>query len=184
MNVPSNIDLTLKRDFNRDERDIVSIKIPLETRDESYKRYNEYRDDFTFTSTSSLNSTYDDFFTIRSIISSTRSPLDINPWNSLTRKVEERVCWRELYKDPSIYEQSYTVEEWKERIRNFNFPLGSKLDRLRTHYELLRKAERNLEGACDCCGSRINYNNCLTYHHGLCQRCNYYFYNHIDSIRL
>ena len=184
MAVSRDVDLTLKLDFSKDDHVEKSIRFPRDEVDSSYKRYNEYKDEFLSSSTNSLNSFQNDFFPINSTTSSTTSSFNMNLWNSFTRKVEERVCWRKLYKDSSVYEQSYTAEEWEDRIKNSNFPLGSKLDRLRTHYELLREAEHNFEGTCDCCGARINYNNCLTHYYELCQRCNYYFHNHIDSIRL
>lgn len=177
MAVSREVDLTKHLDFKDNTRRLKSTN--LKGAKDDYKRYHRMKAPETSTIS------YKDFDLNDSI--STTTTIN-NIFDNLLHKdivyIEERVCWRKLQDDPQIFAQHYTHEEWEERLKNWNFPLGSKYDRLRTHYEKLREAEMQLADICECCGKRINYNNCLAHHYALCQKCLERMYNRIDSIPL
>lgn len=191
MSIPSDIDLTLKMDFSKEESIPKSVYLPKDLKDDSYKRYNEYKNDYI---SSTVGSDWSlDFNSSRSTntISTTIDDLFENSnqwkiWGSDIIKVEERVCWRRLYKDPRVFSQSHTPEEWKDIYKNRNFPMGSKQDRLATLQEIRIANESCYAGHCECCGKKLNFNNCLDNHMALCQRCLYHFYNEDEfrSVRL
>ena len=191
MSIPSDIDLTLKMDFSKEEPIPKSISLPKDVKDFSYKRYNEYKNDY-ISSTVGSDWTLDLYDSRSTGITSTsiddlfENSSQWKPWGFDIVKVEERVCWRKLYKDPRVYSQSHTSEEWEDIYKNWNFPLGSKQDRLNIKKELEDKKRDNYYNCCECCGKKLNYNNCLSYHMALCQRCLYYFYNEneLRSVRL
>ena len=107
--LPRDIDLTHNLDFNK--REVIPKSIPLhkDKADKSYKRYNEYAH-YSTKSTISYTEDFElpNFATVRG--TTTISPFKLE-WDTI--KVEERVCFRELYKDPSIYEQSRIYERLK-----------------------------------------------------------------------
>lgn len=173
MKVPRDIDLTLKRDFGREEHIASSSTISRNVIDDSYKRYNEYYDPGSVTTT-----IYDlSDWGLPDITSTTALKINRN-----IKKVEERICWRKLYKDPKIYEEAHTAEEWEDIYKNFNFALGSKEDRLLVKYKKLKMVEE--DSYCECCGKHINLNNCLSHYYRLCQKCNERLDNYIYSIKL
>lgn len=165
MSVSRDVDLTNHLDF-KDDKKLSSVNIPKDDLSDSYKRYHEYE----YTGTASSTMDFDNW----SNLNTTESPFSFYHFNTV--KVEEKVCWRKLYKDPKLFVPTRSKEEWEEILQNKNFPLGSKEDRLRQHYENLRDAELNKEGYCDCCGRKFNLNNCLSHSYSLCQRCNELFY--------
>lgn len=175
------VDLTQKRDFKNRNEKLKSIS--LKNKKDDYRRYHKLKHDLSTSTISSFNAFE---LSSASTITDTTSTLKniFDNLDSTIMYVEERVCWHELYNDPDIYEQHYTHETWEEKIKNWNFPLGSKYDRLKTRYDKLREAEIQLAGYCDCCGRRINENNCLSYHYSICQRCNEMLYNRVESVKL
>lgn len=177
MSVSRDVDLTHNLDFNKEEPKMVSVRLPKEVKD-SYKRYNEYAN--IFTSTTSFSN---EFYTPLANITST---VGLEPFSWNTIKVEERVCWRKLYRDPSIYSEMFTEEEYIEHVKNRNFAMGNKYDRLKIYYELLKEREGFCGGVyCDCCGKKLNLRNCLSHHYSLCSRCYDRLYNdNVDSIKL
>lgn len=175
MTVSREVDLTLNRDFKDKDKKLISLSLSSK---DTYKRYHRVETSLTTTYTG-----FDEpFISTNNITTSLNNLFDRLSHNIVY--IEERICWRELYNDPNIYEQHYTRETWEEKIKNWNFPLGSKYDRLKTRYEKLREAEIQLADICDCCGKKINYNNCLAHHYALCQKCNERLYNDINSARI
>lgn len=194
MSIPRDIDLTLKMDFNKEEKISPSINIPKEVKDTSYKRYNEYKDDSLLSTTTlddwGLFNTNPSFNTSTFSITNTGSIRSISDsftatlWGSNIVKVEERVCWRKLYKDPEVYEESHTPEEWNDIIKNDNFPLGSRDDRLVVFLKKKKKLEDPWYSRCDRCGKLLNKRNCLSYYYDLCQKCNTAISEEIPVVRL
>lgn len=186
MSVSSSVDLTHNRDF-KDEIPLKHLNIKSRENTLGYRRYHRLKDKGTNTISalraSSVN--FYDFGTDTSFTLSTTS-LDTYFDNILNDVVlvEERVCWRELVDDPEVFAQSYNQEEYEERYKNRNFTLGSKYDRQKVHYEMLREAELDRSDECDCCGKRFNLNNCLSHYYGLCLGCNARLEENIQSIRL
>lgn len=178
MAVPSNIDLTHNLDFSKEEPVSRSINLAKSSVDNSYKRYNEYKN----TSTTSDWITKEFSFDIPRGTTSTVGTFAFPIHNTI--KVEERVCWRKLFKDPRVYEQTYTVEEWEDRLKNMNFSMGSKNDRLYYLHERLRIMEENNVGFCDRCGKQFNLNNCFSHYYGLCAECHFDFESHVSSVTL
>ena len=187
--LPEDVDLTLKMDFNSKSERIKSIRLPKDVKDESYKRYNEYKREHQTTSYASLDSSFTSSFTDLQRTSTTSYSFSPSLFDSLINgsiiKVEERVCWRKLYKDPDIYGHCRTPEECEDHIRNLNFPLGSKLDRLKCRSEV-EKLKKDFGSGyfCDCCGKKLNLRNCLEYDHSLCITCAARLYNDLKSMKL
>lgn len=178
--LPRDIDLTRNLDFNKKEREPRSIRLTKTQRDTSYKRYNEYANETTHSTIS-----YSSGFEFPVGVRGTRStgPLSTIEWNTI--KVEEKICFRKLYKDPKIYSKSMTLEETIEHTKDLNFAMGSRYDRQKIHYEKLKMMEDFCAGCyCDCCGQKLNKRNCLTDHDCLCQRCITMINDSVHSIRL
>lgn len=177
MGVSREVDLTRHLDFKDNDKKLRSINLKSVNRD--YKRYHRMK--APSTTTASFND-----FDINDTVNATRTINSI--FDSLLHRdivyVEEKICWRKLIDDPDIFSQHYTQKEWEERIKNWNFPLGSKYDRMKTHYEKLREAERQLADTCDCCGQKLNYNNCLAHHYAMCQKCLENLCNRIETVSL
>lgn len=165
--VPRDIDLTIKRDFNNKEPELVSVTLPKEHKDLSYKRYHKYRKNYS-TSTESghtLNSSFS--YALHSSVSTTYDLFD-DILRSNVLSVEERVCWRKLKNDFNDSELCY----WVYSTSNLNFPLGSKYDRIKAKKKLIEIKDGFLGGQyCDRCGIKLNRHNCLTYHECLCIKC-------------
>lgn len=176
MKVSREVDLTRNLVFQKEEPILKKIDIsPNGSYD--YKRYNEYEDKdgtYSFTSTSSTES----IFSFTDPFSGTFTSINmtsITPLLPKTKKVEERVCWRKLFKDPNIYVISRTPEEWEDYLKQMNFPLGSKEDRLQVKYDKLEDKIKNSE--CERCGRKIRRGyNCLKTFDSLCTRCSESFY--------
>ncbi len=187
MAVSRDIDLTRHLDFNKDEVIAKSVKLPKEVKDTSYKRYNEY-ENTSFRSTTSLTTApgLDDWGlgSFSTNFSSTSSdsfkPFSLVP----TIKVEERVCWRKLYKDPNVFEPRYTADEWVEVFKNRNFPMGSREDRMKVFAEVLKDKYDPWKNRCERCGKKFNPNNCFSHFYGLCQDCNVILENQVYSVNL
>lgn len=172
--LPRDIDLTHNLVFSKNELVSKSIVFPKYDND-SYKRYNEYENNPFANLTSSSSSFYVPSFKQTSSTFGSILP---------TIKIEERVCWRKLYKDPNIYEQSYSEEEWEEKIKNYNFPMGSRFDRAKIKEELYRKSHDPYRNMCERCGVVFNPRNCLSHVYGLCYDCNVALENSIHSLSL
>lgn len=177
MAVSREVDLTRHLDFKDQNKKLKSVNLKDPISD--YKRYHKMR------SSNSSTISYKDFDLNNSAsVTSTLNTVFDNILHKDIIYIEERICWRKLQNDPYVYEQHFTHKDWEERLKNWNFPLGSKYDRQRARYEQLREAEIQLAGICDCCGKKINYNNCLSYHYAMCQKCLEKLNNRIDSISL
>lgn len=173
MKVSREVDLTRNLDFQKEEPKLYSLNINKDDKDD-YKRYNEYKDETKTTwviPISEIRTWFDLGFQ-----SSTTGTLMI-PLVTNTKKVEERVCWRKLYKDPDVYTPCRTPEEAIEHMKQCNFALGSKQDRLQIRYENYKF--RMQHTSCECCGRPINYgNNCLRGFPDLCAKCAETFYDY------
>ncbi len=189
--LPRDVDLTIKMDFNDKDNSLRSLKLPKEERDLSYKRYHKYKKTYSETTSSTLNTSYNTNFHPTTAGTATLSGVS-NYMDSLfsmdVLEVEEKVCWRKLFKDPELYGyhcECGTEEEAKEHLRNLNFPLGSKQDRANTFYEIEQmKKEFGAGYYCDCCGKKINIRNCLSHSFGLCENCNQRMQEATHAVRL
>lgn len=180
--LPRDIDLTHNLDFNKKEVEPSSIKLSRTKKDTSYKRYNEYANQ---TTTSTLTTERINITIPRGTGSNTTASIDWPTLHWNTIKKEEKVCFRRLYKDPSIYAESRTLEEAEEHLKDLNFAMGGKWDRQKIHYEKLKMMEEFCAGYyCDCCGKKLNRSNCLTHNGGLCNHCNNLVYESVNSVRL
>lgn len=190
-NLPKDVDLTIKMDFCSKEKELKSVHIPKSAKDESYKRYNVYKRENPFTSTESFDSSFitPSFHSMRVTSTSTSGTLTPSFFDDIINKdtirVEERVCWRKLYKDPEIYEHSKTPEECVEYIKDLNFPLGSKYDRIKYKQEFERIKSGFSGGRfCDCCGKPLNLRNCFAHKDNLCSDCNREMATAVRSVRI
>lgn len=170
--LPRDVDLTIKMDFNVKEPSIRSIKLPKEVKDRSYKRYHKYKKSPSETTYSGFTSGF-----IPSVRGTSTTATLSNIFDNLYRDtidVEERVCWRELFRDPDIFgEKPMTEGEAIDHIKNLNFPTGSKHDRLKAKLRVEEMKKEFCGGYyCDCCGKQINRRNCLSHVDTLCESCN------------
>lgn len=183
MSVSNTVDLTQNLDF-KDEMPLKRLNIKGRENTLGYRRYHRLKDK----GTSTLDASSVNFYDLRTnnSFSLTTTLLDTYFDNILSDVVlvEERVCWRELIDDPEVFAQPYNREEYEEKYKNRNFALGSKYDRSKVHYEMLREAELDRADECDCCGKRFNLNNCLSHYYGLCLECNARLEERIQSIKL
>lgn len=178
--LPGDVDLTLKMDFNDREGSIVSVKLPKEQIDTSYKRYHKYKRPRNETTYYGFDSSFSSGFT--STTTSTTTTFDrlsgfVNSYfNRDILEVEERVCWRDLYYDPDVFGspcERMNDKEIDEYVRNLNFPLGSREDRAKAFFEIeQRRRDFSAGFYCDCCGKKLNKRNCLSHIQSLCASCN------------
>lgn len=182
MKASRDVDLTRHLDFQKEEPKMRSIQLKQkETYD--YKRYHEVKDEPTQTTISNFQSTVGDFFNgfFTTDANFTYTNSLITPYSPFLKKIEERVCWRELYRDPDVFVQPRSFEEAIEHIKHLHFPLGSKYDRMATRQEIKTEIARN--STCECCGRPIKLgNNCLKGFDGLCSKCATTFYKSTKKV--
>lgn len=195
--LPRDVDLTLKMDFNVSEPLLKGIKLPKELKDNSYKRYHKYKRHENQTtslySSSNAENTYSEFtsgFVYGNITSTTVGGFSSSFGELFNRdivEVEERVCWRSLYMDPDIYGSHAIMSEEDaiDYMKNLNFPLGSKNDRLLFKLEM-EKQKRGFCGGhyCDCCGKKLNMRNCLSHDGYLCSSCSRQLRENIEPVKI
>ena len=186
--VSRDVDLTRHMVFGRVVSDNPHVE--MKAGREDYRRFNVYKDESfraTTSSTVSVGSSSFDFnyWTAGSSLtttglSSVTGVLDY----SRTVEIEEHICWRKLFKDPRIYTEGKTIEECIEEIKQWNFPRGSREDRLSIKMKLKKMADDG--NICDCCGKMISRDikSCFKKKEfeSLCDRCENSFYKDMKSI--
>lgn len=190
--LPDDVDLTLKMDFNVFEPFLFlsSIKLHKEQPDYSYKRYHTYRRKQTTSTTGLPDNIFsfgNDSFQPRLRRSSTStSGYEVFYLGQI--EVEEKVCWRKLH---SIHDElddgttTMTVEQATDLLKNFNFALGSKQDRLNIAYKKHQQEKEFCAGYyCDRCGRKLNHNNCLIDRGSLCKQCWEHMMNPLHEVAL